>query len=305
MLTERDYVILAGLLRFTVLNNVHIALLTGDHNLDQLNSRLRKLWDHCIINRLDFGDKLTFRSGSPRTVYTLGQQGAKALEERGHKLPAGKGWNYVTEARGGVRGLFMLEHELGANGTMIRLEQALRERPDVSELWNAEELVARAPIATQDARRPLSIPTTYEWNDNELYERQTIPDGVVGFQAGRHSTMLFLEYDREMVIVGKDPKRPSILQKIASYNDIFASNTVSQRFGLAGGRVLFVTEGTDEHLAKMASACIDYRRSNRRQVNQFSFLFARYADYLEQGPLGKIWLNGDGKLTSLLKPLPS
>lgn len=295
---DRDVLVLKALLRFVVLDRTHLDALCGGGSA-AFSKRLRRLYDAGYVVRPPIQNALSKGSGSLPKIYTLGQNGADFLREvHGLDVPFS---NYERNAndRHGFIGQNKLEHDLGANGSVIALQNALASLDGV-QVYTDKEIVEQSPEWTRKANKPFSIPTRYTWVDGNRHERNVIPDGVLGYLDTRLEkpvkALLFIEFDQKMDVNRSTATQSSIRQKIACYSAMFNEQTVKARFGFDAFRVLFVTTGNDRHLTTMVECCSEYRQQNASQVPPYPFFFSTHEAFkAADNPLIGCWVDGDGK----------
>lgn len=131
-ITERDVLVFLALHRFVILETVHLHAIVGGGR-DGFRKRLRRLYDHGYVARPQIQNQL-FRYADKRpTIYTLGKEGAEFLRVvKNLPIPENINWERKAQDRHGLRGQFKIHHDLGANGAVIALENALRAIKDVS-----------------------------------------------------------------------------------------------------------------------------------------------------------------------------
>ena len=265
-LTDRDEAILLSLYRFNMLTIDQVHQLVGGSR-QGVQRRLRLLLDAGYITRPEIQTDI-FRYGDKRpTVQCLGNQGADFLRlEHGLKIPKTINWDRKAKDRLGVRGGFIMRHDIGANGAVIALQKALEALEGV-EVLTAAQIVAQAPEPTQKAKEPYSIPTQFKWVDGSMNKRNAKPDGVLGYVDRRNAdpirAVLFVEYDQRMNINKTDPQQPSIF-------DDGALVAVNFHHCVSKGRPRPVNRGQ----LKSLSEPIDMSDPVGRAAAQMLFVFA-------------------------------
>lgn len=304
-LTERDDAVFHALFRFTILTTDQLHQLVGGGR-EGFKKRLRLLYDAGYIARPPIQREIYRFSEKRPTVHSLGRDGADYLRlEHGIKIPTTIDWERKAKDRKGFQGGRLMRHDLGANGAVIDLQEALTAIEGV-EVLTAEEVVSQAPEWTQKAKFPYAIPTKFKWTDSQLHKRNVIPDGVLGYIDRRGQdpirAMLFVEYDQKMNINRSSPDQSSIRQKIACYSAMFKNKTIKERFGFDHFRVLFITTGSPNHQRTMIDCCIKYRDEVERDVQPYIFFFSTSEGFEgSDNPLVGCWSDGDGKRKNITR----
>lgn len=303
-ITDRDQIVLEALLRFTLLTGEQLHQLAGG-GAAGFRRRLRRLYDSGYVFRPPLRNTLFRYSTKRPMIYTLGRNGADFLRlECGIEVPK-TNFERNAKERHGFRGQFQLLHDLGANGVVIDIEQALSGIGDV-EVLSPSQVLEKSPEWTQKANKPFSFPTRFMWTNDRQYDRRVIPDGFVCYVDRRFEKplkiMLCVEFDQKMSIKRSDPTQASIVQKIACYSAIFQKQMVKERFGFDAFRVLFVTTGEPMHLQKMLSQCQEYRKSQSAKIPPYPFYFTTESAFADaSNVLDQIWFDGDAKKQSITR----
>jgi hypothetical protein len=215
-LTERDKRILEaihafdGLLSFSQIKRLFFS------GKSQAELRLRLLYQHGFVNRLDRLQRLR----APEMVYWLDKKGAEwVASAQGVELSE---FPWRKELR-----WFQIEHDLAVNDFRLCLGQAVQAHPQVRlESWVPE---------TEFRAYPDRI--IYEHNGARL-KRSMRPDGYFMLATQQHRIRYLLEIDRS---TEDNPRflRDKILPGLA----YIKSPAYEERFGHRSGRWLVVTTG--------------------------------------------------------------
>jgi len=280
--TARDLDILEHVRRHRFLSSAHLVALDGG-NESNILARLRKLFDHALLERpLAQLATMPLRGPQPM-VYGLGSKGVRLLREQGRQINADTDWTEKTKRAGAI----FIDHTLAVSDFMVSLELACRRTTGIN-IINEREILADAPPATQSAREPL------RWAVEQTVagKRETwsvVPDGLFGLRfADNTGTFLLLEIDRGTIpIVRTSASHRSITRKLAIYIEGWRAGRHLQQFGRENLRVLMLTSSKArmEHMLSAVDAITGGKGTG-------FLLFAHAAALAGQNPLEFAWTNG-------------
>lgn len=307
-ITPTDEAIFRTLYDYDILSVDQLCQELGKSSQQYMRKRLTSLFHAGYVARPPIQEvifKHRTGAGSRPLVHSLGQKGAAHLRDKfGYSLKT-TNWDDKARNRSGVRGQAIFEHDLGANGILIKLRQAYAELDGVTVL-GPQEITEASPQSTQRMDKPFSLPTKYVWpQENKMHQRNVIPDGTFVYQVQREdiqgSWMVFVEYDNDSMPLRRTRgDNTSIQQKIAAYIGLHKSGLVKQRFGVNRFQVMFVTTGSQQHRAGMVAAAKDYIDSIRNEVPESLFFFSTLDEVEAVGVREKIWVTSEGRFRRML-----
>lgn len=288
-LTERDLALLAHVARHRFLTSTHLALLDGGSPQGVLRC-LRSLFDHGYLDR-PISQLATLHDQGPRPfVYGLGQKGARALREYGHRIDNRVDWSEKNKRAGAI----FLAHSLDIADFMVGLEMVCRADGKIT-LVRQEEILAAAPDQTRSAREPL------RWEavsvEHGRRERWTVvPDGLLGLTFPDETAAYFLlELDRGTIPISRSGEdHRSIRRKLKTYYDGWRAQRHLEQFGVKQMRVLTITS-SQERMHNMVGAV----RSITGGRGSNFFLFVDRATLAASNPLSVEWTTGKGESVRL------
>lgn len=308
-ITETDEAVFRALHDYDILSVEQLCLELGKTSQQYMRKRLTALFHAGYVARPPIQEAIFKHrkgAGSRPLVHSLGQRGAKHLQDKfGYSLKT-TNWDDKARNRSGVRGQAIFEHDLGANGILIALRQAYGALDNVIVL-GPEDILALSPPSTRHMDRPFSLPSKYVWSqENRMHQRNVVPDGTLVYRVDREdvqgSWMVFLEYDNDSMPLRRTRgDQTSIQQKIAAYAGLHKSGLAKQRFGVNRFQVMFVTTGSPQHRAGMVAAAKEYLDSIRDKVPESLFFFTTQAEIEASGVDGKVWATSQGRFRSLMK----
>jgi hypothetical protein len=204
-----------------------------------------------------------FRAGGSQSlVYGLDNAGARHLKEALNVAISVANWQ--TRNRSYVRQ--SLEHTLAVSGFMTTLEIAARARPGV-DIIPFEEILAAAPVATRQRRRPGGWPVEVQW----LGARATVevvPDAIFGVRApapegSTTRAYIYLEVDRGTMTIAPSRQvqesdaflyRSTILRKLLAYAESYRQDLHRTQLGIPPARVLTLTNSANRARAMQQAA---------------------------------------------------
>jgi hypothetical protein len=261
-LTDDDAEILRHVYRHRFVRAEDLYRLFPDRSPDRLSRRLTLLFRAGYLDRPVAQIDRFKQGGSQSLVYGLDTAGARYLKEHCGVKVGTADWksrnrSYTREN---------LDHTLDVARFMIDVEVACRDRDDLS-LIHFEDMLARAPLATQSSKNPMCWAVPVNWHGSRAVVH-IAPDAIfglrtVGTDGKARRAYFFLEVDRgTMTIVPSERMRESdaflyratILRKLYAYADSFRQELHKEHFGIAAPRVLFVTTSEARADAMRAAA---------------------------------------------------
>jgi hypothetical protein len=185
----------------------------------------------------------------------------------------GAGWRFI-------------EHTVSIAEFMVRLEVALRDRPDMRLLERAE-LLEDAPKSNRD--RLVKLEASIRLNGT-LRKSSVVPDALFGLRFNDTDESYFmLEIDRgEMPVERyKNAQRTYFAKKMLTYYEANRQQRHLHDLGLKNFRVLTVTT-TPERVERMLSALSGITEGRGSNM----FLFTDQAAMLASNPLELAWVSG-------------
>ncbi len=288
-LTSRDLALLAHVARHRFLASTHFALLDGGSPQGVLRC-LRSLYDHGYLDRPKSQLATLHDQGPQPFVYGLGQKGARALREYGHRIDNRVDWSDKNKRAGAI----FLAHTLDIADFMVSFELACRAHGEIT-LVREEEILAAAPDQTRSAREPL------RWEavsvEQGRRERWTVvPDGLFGLTFPDETAAYFLlELDRGSIPISRSGgDHRSIRRKLKTYYDGWRAQRHLEQFGVKQMRVLTVTS-SQERVHNMVGAV----RSITEGRGSNFFLFVDRETLAAGDPLSVEWTTGKGEAVKL------
>jgi hypothetical protein len=288
-LTTRDVALLAHVARHRFLTSTHLARLDTGSPQGVLRC-LRSLYDHGYLDRPK-AQLATLHDQGPRPfVYGLGQKGARALREYGHRIDTRVDWSEKNKRAGAI----FLAHTLDIADFMVSLEMVCRADEKIT-LVREEEIIATAPDETRSAQEPL------RWEavsvEHGKRERWTVvPDGLFGLTfADATAAYFLLELDRGTIPISRSGEdHRSIRRKLKTYYDGWRAQRHLEQFGVKQMRVLTVTS-SQERMHNMVGAV----RSITEDRGSNFFLFMDRKRLAVSDPLSVEWMSGKGDYVHL------
>jgi hypothetical protein len=290
-LTERDLAILGHVSRHRFLTSTQLARLDGGSPQGVLRC-LRSLFDHGYLDRPK-SQLATLRDQGPQPfVYGLGQKGARALREYGHRIDSRVDWSEKNKRAGAI----FLAHTLEIAEFMVALELASHTDGTIT-LIREEEIIAAAPDETRSTREPL------RWEaisvEHGRRERWTVvPDGLFGLTFPDDTAAYFLlELDRGTIPIARSGgDHRSIRRKLKTYYDGWRAERHLEQFGVKQMRVLTVTSSQERahNMVGAVRAITEGRGSN-------FFLFVDQETLAASDPLSIEWTSGKGEKVRLTR----
>lgn len=291
-LTDRDIAILHEVYRHRFLRTTQIVSL-AEGGTQGMQRRLRRLYDKGYLDR----PEATRRNGggaNHEMVYAIGDKGAAELLGCRHiRVNPGR-WRdknrQVSESH--------IDHELRVADVMVSIELTCRESGAI-RLIRDDEILYRAPEATQDKPNPFQIGATLEDNPGKTHRTLT-PDAVFGLHFTKEDEVayFFLEVDRgTMPLRRKSLTQSSIFKKFLIYYEWWQAQGHRTAFNMDAFRVLFVGEG-HERTRNMLSL----NALVRKDEGWRAFLFTDAPRLLSHANvLEAPWRNGKREITTLLE----
>jgi hypothetical protein len=277
-------------------------------SIKKMDERLRKLYDHGYVDRIQ--DPLNYYPGKGSTPHIIvsDNKAAKALEVyRG--LPF-KNWRqlnrnlrqYPDTDEKRVRRIFHLSHQLLIPGAMAAFVRACRARE--YRLILTQEVLQECPLETQQDDRP------FAWLASVIHQgvldvAPVEPDKTFGIhypllREGRNRAFFFLEMDRGTESLYKqDLSQSSIYRKILTFIATSHEKIHTEQFGFRNFRVLFIVPD-EKRIAAMQRMMRERELMFKPGYNASMILFQteqclqRDADILEG------WVNAENKPVSLV-----
>lgn len=245
-ITERDHAIVRYVHRYRVLRSSHLAqLIPGNYRV--LQRRLEALYDHGYLDRPKSQMAYDrFEPGSSHLVYAIGPK-ARTLLPNGAGDTTLAGYR-VNEKNRALKPVFFA-HELLLADVMVGVESACSRRSDI-DFIPFEEILSRAPEATQRAERPHRL-TVDVVHDQQTFRLSNEPDAIFGLRfkkirgEGKASELFYcLEADR-----GTEPlarRNPTstvsnLYKKMLVYWNLYKQDRHKAVLGIDNFRVLTVT----------------------------------------------------------------
>jgi hypothetical protein len=284
-ITDRHVGLLKNLVRFRLCSAAQLAALDGG-STQKVERALLALWENGYIER-PVAQATTRRvePGSQSLVYGLARKGAGYLRRHGFDVSRplldgidkqkAAGWRFIA-------------HSVGVADFFVRLELAIRRRPDLQLLERAD-ILDGAPRAMQRVKLDARIPI------GGLYRRcAVVPDGLFGlrFLEEEEESYFMYEKDRgEMPVTRyRNLYATFFAKKLATYLEANRQQKHVSELGIPNFRVLVETT-TPERVDQMVEAqreITDGRGSN-------IFLFVDQQTLAESDPLSTAWITGKGE----------
>ena len=241
------------LFSYRFLTREQIQELFGFKSIRRVNSRLRKLYDHCYLSR----SFLPTIRGSAKAIYFLGPQSALIISEQlgldiGLVQRKIKSLSKVKE--------FFLNHAMELNDTRINICQAINNHPETKlETW----------INDNDCEQTYQVIV----NGKEIIKKFR-PDGYFRFWYQGKLTSFFLELDRSTMTLGR------FKSKVRTYIEFSKLGFYQQRFGVKYFRVLVIAPSPNRILNL---------KNTVEQVTDRKFLFTTFNQVTSDNALSPIW----------------
>ena len=213
------------LYRYRYLRSTHMLPLLGLKSKGRSIDRLGTLYhDFGYIDRPE-QQYLVVNAGYKPAVYELTEAGEQVLREHGLA-------NEESPLLHRGRGLGVLfQHELMISDILSSLEIGLTGRPELSFIsW--QEILKRAPKATQDAKEPFDIPTSVSYafhGGTQTSNKALSPDALFGISHPDRAPRFYaLEADRDSEPVYRSNlEQTSWLRKLLQYLEVMHSQSLS------------------------------------------------------------------------------
>ena len=263
-LTSRDIDLVRLVADFRFLKSTQLSeLVEAPHK--KICDRLTALFHagHLDRPRAQF-DHYREGGGSSPIVYALGNAGARLLIDHGVDA-ADVDWARKND----LAGRQFILHTLAIAEVRVALRRALRDRPGFS-LIEPAELLALAPIETQQRERPWCWRATVRHNDTSI-ELGVAPDYAfaIQFPDGRFRAFL-VECDRgTMPIDRANLQQTSLKRKFLAYTATKRAALLQKMFGWKAFRTLLITTN-----AQRVENVLTSIRDNIHDHGQSLFLLA-------------------------------
>jgi hypothetical protein len=251
---------------------------------------LRSLFDHGMLDRPRSQAATLLDQGPMPMTYALGQKGARALREYGHRI--NNGVDYTEKNK--RAGTFFLNHTLEIADFFVSLELACRAREN-THIIREEQIIAAAPVETQSAREPLRWEAvSIERGKRERWS--AVPDGLFGLTFPDNTAAYFLlECDRGTIpLTRRSGDHRSYRRKLQTYWDGWRAQRHLEQFGVKQMRVPTVTS-SQERMHNMVGAV----RSVTEGRGSNFFLFVDRGALAASDPLSVEWMSGKGERVRL------
>ncbi len=205
---ERDEQIVVAIYEHGVLSTQQIAELFFGGSLSAASKRLRKLYDAQMLQR-------AFRPkgiGAPEALYLV-----ERTPEAVQRVAEGLGLNEETVRRKWFPMKMLTDHFLEVTAFRVQIEKACQRNDVLLELW-------------EDERE-----CTEKYQSNGQQTKVFAPDAYFRLFRDGKLWAYYLEWDRGTEALGR------IRQKAESYAEYWQGGFYTQRYGLKGFRVLWVT----------------------------------------------------------------
>jgi hypothetical protein len=288
-LTARDLTLLAHVARLRILTSAQLARLDGGSAQGVLRC-LRSLFDHGFLDRPRSQTATLLDQGPAPLAYALGQKGARALREYGHRINNGVDWTEKNKRAGS----FFLNHTIEIADFMIGVELACRAQGNI-HIIREEQIIAAAPVETQSAREPLRWEAvSIERGKRERWS--AVPDGLFGLTFADETAAYFLlECDRGSIPITRSVgDHRSFRRKLKTYYDGWRAQRHLKQFGVKQMRVLTITS-SQERMHNMVGAV----RSITEGRGSNFFLFVDRETLAASDPLSVEWVSGKGERVRL------
>ena len=266
-ITERDLLILDLISKHRFLRSDHLfTLVSGSRQ--HLVRRLGRLYHAKLLDR-PRQQLLVAQLRTGSFLYTLTEQGRKALRSRGFKT-------FVSVPRlKGASSTLSLTHSIEVTEVLVALQTAAH-KVSLQFLWHHDLLFPTQPEEKDQSLHPMrwSLSLRGQGRRNRTF---VIPDGAFAIQdANGHQSWFFLELDRgTMPVARSSPSQTSFIRKIHVYKETRTVGVLWKRHEISGFRVLVVT-GSQKRMASLQAATASCFKSGESNM----FLFARAGDLL-------------------------
>jgi hypothetical protein len=235
-LSARDVEIFKLLERYRYLRSTYIHAFVGGASETRLKERLGDLFHEHYLDRPEQQWRLANCRHVP-AVYELGEGGRRALREGG--IGDGGPWTWLGEAHR------QFSHSLMTCEVLSSIELGVRSRSDL-RLVSWQEILAKAPEATQRSPAPFRIPVLASDTAHSSCDGAVVPDALFGLEyktAGKSVYRFFaLETDRgTMPVVRSNRAQSSYLKKMIAYREMVVRQIHKSHLGLPNLLVLTVT----------------------------------------------------------------
>lgn len=242
----RDIEIFRLLHRFRYLRSTFIHAFVGGHPMT-LKWRLRDFYHEDPYLNRPKQQRDAYNARYSPAIYELGPLGEEILRE--HGLLEENASDLVTRGRMGSKQR-AFPHSLMICDTLASIELGVRDDPNVRFVsW--EEILAKAPLETREARNPFAIPADIAYTfkrTGKLHRAKVnlVPDGLFGLEYkkpdGRTQWIFYaLEAERKNRVWCHNLQQTSWLKKVLAYREIRKSKTYKTHLGLPNLMVLAVT----------------------------------------------------------------
>jgi hypothetical protein len=236
-LSERDIEIFKLLERYRYLRSTFIHAFVGGASEARLKERLGDLFHERYLDRPEQQWTLANCRYVP-AVYEMGEGGRRALREAG--IGDSKPWTWLGD---GAHRQFA--HSLMICEVLSSIDLGVRGRSDL-RLVSWQEILAKAPEATQRSPAPFRIPVLASDTAQSSCDGTVVPDALFGLEYKTEEKTVYrffaLEADRgTMPVVRTNRAQSSYLKKMTAYREIVARQIHKSHLGLPNLLVLTVT----------------------------------------------------------------
>ena len=258
MLGQRDLEILQWLYRYRYLRQTHLQTLLQPASPKRFTERLGDLFHETgLINRPVIQPTLFDARSSPM-LYEIVPSGIDCLAAH-DALPH----RAVTFSRRSSRSYSpQFLHTMMIIETLLAIENATINTPG-QRFVSVDEILARAPHSTRNARNPLAIPVTLEPNARHRIirkrrETMLIPDALYGIEYDVDGDMRYrfwaLECERTSPAWRSRADASSTALKRAAYDALIASRNYHSHWGIPNLKLHLVSSGNRVESAKKAGS---------------------------------------------------
>jgi Replication-relaxation len=242
-LTPRHLEILRLLHRYRFLDAKHIYALLGSHNTNVRGALADLFHEHGMLDRLPQRGFMRDPLYDPE-IYQLSDEGIALVSQRAEQTePA----TWLKQGRYGAKSL--AAHNLTICHAVAAIEAAAKAAG--IRFITCAEIMARAPIATQNARQPFAIPASisHRFPNGNVQHSDTpvIPDALFALQYPNGSFRCFaLEIDRgTMPLARSTLDETSYLRKLLQYREVISRGGYKTHFGMTATPMLLLTITTN------------------------------------------------------------
>ena len=235
-LTDRDTEILCLLHRYRYLRATQLIALLRPKSEKRFIERLGDLYNEAGLIYRPAAQWRRFDARYLPIIYELSPKGLRFLETCG-PLPA-RAVTFAGRDRSGTTPQF--DHAMMIVDALIGVELATRNVPG-QRFVPVDEILARAPVTTRDARKPLAIPVTIKPNSylpgvKCAVSTRIVPDALYGIEhvvEGEKRYRFFaLECEHRSPKRRSTAKLSSTALKQAAYEALAATRTFREKWGI-------------------------------------------------------------------------